>query len=121
MPDESTDESDVSALAQEVVAELDPGTVIDDKLILSRRQAIGLATGSIGVGVLATLGVGEASAQAAGNIGTASDPIDIEAYDLNAQNSLTDAGDAVLSSPDADYEVQKDGTDGTGVINFKTQ
>jgi len=121
MPDDSPDDRDVSELARAVVAELEPGTVIDDKLILSRRQAIGLATGSIGVGALATLGADTAAAQAAGQVGTASEPIDVEAHDLNAQNSLTDAGDAVVSSPSADYQVQKDGTDGSGVINFKTQ
>jgi len=27
----------------------------------------------------------------------------------------------VVSSPDDDYEIQKDGTDGQGIINFKTQ
>jgi len=61
-PSESETEQDVSELARSVVQELEPGTMIEDKLILSRR----------------------------------------------------------ISSPDDDYEIQKNGTDGTGIINFKT-
>lgn len=95
--DDPTADRDVSALAREVVRELDPGTVIDDKLILSRRQAIGLATGSVGVGVLATLGVDTAAAQAAGQVGTTTDPIDVVAYSLQDRSGSNMALENVAS------------------------
>lgn len=34
---------------------------------------------------------------------------------------LTNQQQDVATSPDGDYEIQKDGVDGAGVINFKTQ
>jgi len=33
---------------------------------------------------------------------------------------ITESGNDVVSSPDGDYDIQKNGTDGAGVINFKT-
>jgi len=81
MPDSETDESE---LAQRVVDELDPGSIVEDKVILSRRQVVGLATGTLSVGALA--GFGEAQAQsAAGQVGTSSEPVDVEAAQVNAQ------------------------------------
>jgi len=56
------------------------------------------------------LGVDKATAQtAAGQVGTNSEPVDVEANTISFPN---------LSN---DYEIQKNGSDGTGVINFKTQ
>lgn len=101
---------DVSELAREVVAELDPGTVIDDKLILSRRQALAIATGAVSASALLGFGVGGAQAQqAAGKVGTKSEPLDIDAATITFPQ---------LSN---EYEIQKNGTDGSGVINLKTQ
>jgi hypothetical protein len=121
MGDADTD-TDVSELARAVVAELDPGTVIDDKLILSRRQAIALASGTLGLGALGGFATdGAAAQQAAGQVGTSSDPVDVEANTITAANSITENGNDVVSSPDSDYEIQKNGTDGSGVINFKTE
>jgi hypothetical protein len=77
---------DVSELAREVIQELDPGTVIDDRVILSRRQAIGLASGALSLGALAGFGAEEASAQAAGAQGTESEPNDMFAYNLDVEN-----------------------------------
>jgi hypothetical protein len=102
-------DTDTSDLAREVIKELDPGTVIDDKLILSRRQALAIATGGVSASVLLGFATGTAEADAAGQVGTSSDPIDVEANTISFPN---------LSN---DYEIQKDGTDGSGVINFKTQ
>ena len=82
---------DVSDLAQEVIAELDPGTVIDDRVILSRRQAIGLATGALSLGALAGFGAEEASAQAAGQVGTDTDRVDVLGYTVDASNEIVDA------------------------------
>jgi len=110
MADETDADPDTNELAREVIRELDPGTVIDDKYVLSRRQVIALSTGALSLGALAGFGSGEASAQsAAGQVGTSSDPVAVEAATITFPN-LSNA-----------YEIQKDGTDGTGVINFKTQ
>jgi hypothetical protein len=39
---------------------------------------------------------------------------------LTVLNSITENNQDVISSPTKDYEVQKNGTDGNGIINFKT-
>lgn len=112
---------DMDELASTVVDHMDPGKY-GDKWVLSRRQMVALAGGGLSVGALASLGVSDAQAQTAvGTIGTASSPVDVEAASINTSQSITENGQDVISSPDDDYEIQKDGTDGTGVINFKTQ
>ena len=95
-PDSETDRDadqpdDMSALAREVVRELDPGTVIDDKVVLSRRQALGVASGALSLGAIAGWGSEEASAQAAGQVGTDSEPVDVEAHTATVANELVDA------------------------------
>jgi len=101
---------DTEALAEAVVAELDTGTVVDDKIVVSRRGLTALIGAGLGGGALAMLGVDEATAQqAAGQVGTDAEPVDVEANTISFPN---------LSN---DYEIQKNGSDGTGVINFKTQ
>ena len=73
----------VSELARQVVDEIDPGTTIGDKVILSRRQLIAIAGGGLSMGALATFGVTEAEAQeaeaeeSAGVLGTEDDLIDV--------------------------------------------
>ena len=120
-PDESETEQDVSELARSVVQELEPGTMIEDKLILSRRQALAIATGTVSASALLGFGTGTAEAQtAAGQVGTASQPVDVEAATINATQSISENGQDVISSPDDDYEIQKNGSDGQGIINFKT-
>ena len=90
--------------------QLDPGTRIGDKFILSKRQLLAAAGGALSAGALVSMGIDEAEAQsAAGQVGTSSKPVDVKANTIGFPN---------LSN---DYEIQKDGTDGTGVINFKTQ
>jgi hypothetical protein len=81
---------DVSDLAHEVIQELNPGTVIDDRVILSRRQVIGLATGALSLGALTGIGAESASAQAAGQVGTDSDPVDVEANLINGGGPISD-------------------------------
>jgi len=113
---------DTEALAEAVVAELDTGTVVDDKIVVSRRGLTALMGAGLGAGALSMLGVDKATAQqAAGQVGTSSSPVDIEAATITASNSITENGQDVVSSPDDDYEIVKDGTDGQGIINFKTQ
>jgi len=74
----SDTDANVSELARQVVDELDPGTTIGDKVILSRRQLVAIAGGGLSMGALATFGVTEAEAQeAAGAVGTEDDLIDV--------------------------------------------
>jgi len=115
-------DADTSELARAVIKELDTGTVVEDKIVVSRRGLTALIGAGLGTGALSMLGVEKASAQtAAGQVGTSSEPVDIEAATITASNSITENGQDVVSSPDDDYEIVKDGSDGTGVINFKTQ
>jgi|APHM01.1.fsa_nt_gi hypothetical protein len=90
MSDGSDEENpDISDLAELVVEELDPGQRIGDKIILSRRQLIALAGGGLSVGALTTFGVREAEAQAAaGTVGTAANPIKVEAHSITFPTSL---------------------------------
>jgi hypothetical protein len=82
---------DTEALAEQVVEELDPGQIIDNKVILSRRQLLAIAGSGLGAGALAALGVDEAAAQTgpAGQQGTSSEPNDMYAWDLNVANQVT--------------------------------
>jgi hypothetical protein len=108
--DTDTDDPDTEALAEAVVAELDTGTVVDDKIVVSRRGLTALIGAGLGAGALSMLGVDKATAQtAAGQVGTSSEPVDLEANTITFPN-LSDS-----------YEIQKDGTDGQGIINLKTQ
>jgi len=96
MPDEDAEsetEQDVSELARSVVQELEPGTMVEDKLILSRRQALAIATGTVSASALIGSATRTAEAQsAAGQVGTKNNPVDIEAADLNFQGSITKNG-----------------------------
>lgn len=91
MPDQPTD---IDAVAERVLERLDPGTVIDDKIILNRRQLLAIAGSGLGAGALAALGVEEASAQTgpAGQVGTDAEPVDVFAWDLDVQGSLNGGG-----------------------------
>ncbi len=62
----------------------------------------------------------EADSINANQLGTSTNPVSVEADSINTSQSITENGQDVISSPDDDYEIQKDGTDGTGIINFKT-
>ena len=118
---DSDNERDVSKLAREVIAELEPGTIIDNRVILSRRQAVGLATGAISLGALSGFGASSAQAQSAGAVGTDADRVDVFGYDLDASNSivdpsgvshtgeLADASDVTSNSTTEGYELSVDG------------
>ena len=87
---------DIDAVADAVLERLDPGTVIDNKIILSKRQLLAIAGSGLGAGGLAALGISEASAEgAAGQVGTDTEPVDVEAWDLNVQNGATFNGSDV--------------------------
>jgi hypothetical protein len=88
MPADDPD-TDTSDLAREVIKELDPGTVIDDKLILSRRQALAIATGTVSASALLGFATGTAEADASGQVGTSSDPVEVFAYSLQDRTGET--------------------------------
>jgi hypothetical protein len=75
MPD--ADAVDIDAVTERVLNNLDPGSVVDDKVILSRRQFAALAGGGVGVGALLGLGSDEVAAAdgtqdtSAGQVGVA--------------------------------------------------
>lgn len=109
MADETPDatDTDVSALAREVVAELDSGTVIDDKLIISRRLALSIATGAVSASALLGFGVGDAQAQeAAGQVGTSDQPVDVYAA---GGGTVELEGDVTSESVSGGYDLTIDG------------
>jgi len=114
------------------------------KMLPGRRDALKLGGAAL-LGGAAISGTASAGTSSTGTIGTANDPVDvvledatgvdtisgtsIEISDLNSLRgsniSITDldsinGDDLVTSGENQDYEVQKDGSDANGVINFKT-
>jgi len=87
MPDSQTE---ISELAREVVDELKDTRQIGDQLLLSRREAIALSTGAVSLGALGVAGAGTASAQeAAGQIGTEAEPVDVEGAQGNFSQGVS--------------------------------
>jgi hypothetical protein len=84
-----SDQIDPDTLAA-ALERIDPGTRIGDRIVLSKRQVIALAGSSLGVGALAQFGISEAEAQAAGQVGTSSDPVNVEANLINGGGPVTD-------------------------------
>jgi len=105
--DTDTDDPDTEALAEAVVAELDTGTVVDDKIVVSRRGLTALIGAGLGAGALSMLGVDEASAQtAAGQVGTNSEPVDVFAA---GNGNVELEGDVSSTSVTGGFEVTIDG------------
>ena len=108
-----TDLSDDQAaqLATQIAPHLPTGTH-GDRVVLSRRQFAAAASGVLSTGALVALGVDEASAQAAGQVGTASSPVDMVAYtlaDRNGDNALMQvaaSGSVTLSNGSATVTVE---------------
>ena len=86
-PDRLSDEQ-LDELAAELAPRLSTGTH-GDRVILPRRQFVAAVGGTLGAGALMALGVDEATAQAAGSVGTAQDPVDVNAWDLDVANEVT--------------------------------
>jgi hypothetical protein len=81
---------DIDELTQRVINNLDPG-YYEGKLVLSRRQAVTLG---ISASALVALGFGEAEAQdAAGQVGTDSERVDVFAESINDGGPITDGDD----------------------------
>ena len=86
-----TDDIDTDELAAAVVAELDPGQRIGDKIILSKRQLLAIAGAGLSAGALAQFGISEAEAQeAAGAVGTEDERVDVFAASIAALNIQVD-------------------------------
>ena len=89
---------DTDDLTERVLDDLDPGTVINDRVILSKQQAVAIMGG--GVTLAAVLGVtaGSASAQSSEDVlGTEEEPIDATLGNFGSEQ--TDTG----------YEITIDG------------
>jgi len=96
-----------------------------EKMMPSRRDALKMGGAAL---VGGSLVAGSASAlpqeDQVGTIGSASQRVDLFAEDIDGLESINN--DRLVTVLDGvnetgDYQVQKDGIDTTGVINFKTQ
>jgi len=116
-PDDDTDtdalaaevaaELDAEAIAREAVTELDTGTTVGDKILISKRGLGALVAGGLSLGALATLGVDEATAQqAAGQVGTSSEPVDVFAA---GGGTVELDGDVTSTSVSGGFELTIDG------------
>ena len=92
-----TDDRDINELAQEVIAELDAGSVIGNKVILSQRQAAAILAGSATLAGVLGVGVGDATAQTSAKLGSDTEPID------------ADLGNYGSASVSGGYEITIDG------------
>jgi len=88
---DSLTDDELDQLASKLAGRLPTGTH-GDRVVLTKRQFMGAATGVLSAGALMALGVDEASAQAAGQVGTSSSPVDVEAYDVQVANLLNGGG-----------------------------
>jgi len=97
MPRELTD-AERDDIADRVIEKLDPGKH-GDKWLLTRRQLAAIAGGGLSAGALATFGIDTAEAQAAGQVGTDTDPVDVFGFNVEVANELRDgAANPMLAS-----------------------
>jgi hypothetical protein len=92
------------------------------KMLPGRRDALKLGGAAL-LGGAAMSGTASAGTSSTGTIGTANDPVDVVLEDATGVDTIN--GDNIVTVLDGtnetgDYQVQKDGADTTGVINFKT-
>lgn len=136
------------ALAELAKARADGDISRRDLMTLGGAGVVGALLG--GGGMTAATGSAAAATTQSGTIGTDTDRVDVFGEDVDASASITDAAGVEHTSELADdgdpqppedhdnaahstvmiedatttgnapYEVQKNGTDGTGIINFKT-
>jgi hypothetical protein len=109
-PDDLTDEQ-LDQLAADLAPRFPTGSH-GDRVVLTKRQFIGATTGVLSAGALMALGVDEASAQAAGSVGTASSPVNVSAYDLNVANAVTS------SLPMGGNDIENAGAVSTGGLDI---
>jgi len=88
------------------------------KMLPSRRDAMKLGGAAL-IGGAAMSGTASAGSSQVGTIGDGSNLVDVHAEDLFDVDTIN-GDNLVTTSESTDYEVQKDGSDSSGVINFKT-
>jgi len=103
---------------QKLEARIDELEATIKKMLPGRRDAIKLGGAAV-IGGAAMSGTASAGSSQVGTIGDASNLVDVHAEDLFDVDTIN--GDKLVTSGETtDYEVQKDGSDTSGVINFKT-
>jgi hypothetical protein len=85
------------------------------KMLPSRRDALKLG----GAAVIGGAAMSGSASAGTSSTGTITGPVDIEAEDITQLDTIN-GDNLVTTSESTDYEVQKDGSDTSGVINFKT-
>jgi len=124
---EPPEEIDTEQLAEQVVEELDPGSVVNDKVVLSRRQLLALTGGGAG---LAALGFGPDVAAAAdgtndtsvGDVGAAGDSVDVYVDELRDDSGdewldVDDTGDVNAAFRPWDFGTIRPSTVDAGSVN----
>jgi len=112
--DQYTDDADVSQLEQRI----DELEETIRQMLPSRREALGMGVAGL-AGASLMSGTASAGSAQVGTIGDVSNLVDVHAEDLFDVDTIN--GDNLVTSGETtDYEVQKDGSDSSGVINFKT-
>jgi len=103
---------------QKLEARIDELEATIKKMLPSRRDALKLGGAAV-IGGAAMSGTASAGSSQVGTIGDGSNLVDVHAEDLFDVDTIN--GDNLVTSGETtDYEVQKDGSDTSGVINFKT-
>jgi len=92
------------------------------KMLPSRRDALKLGGAAL-IGGAAMSGTASAGSSSKGTIGTPNKPVDVVLEDATGVDTIN--GDNIVTVLDGtdetgDYQIQVDGSDTTGVINFKT-
>jgi len=103
---------------QKLEARIDELEATIKKMLPSRRDALKLGGAAV-IGGAAMSGTASAGSSQVGTIGDSSNLVDVHAEDLFNVDTLN-GDNIVTTSESTDYEVQKDGSDSSGVINFKT-
>jgi len=80
-------DDDIEQLTAAVAARLEPGTVINDRVILSKSQAVAIMAGGATLAGVLGLSAGSASAQSGGQLGSADAPIDAELGNYGATST----------------------------------
>ena len=88
------------------------------KMLPGRRDALKLGGAAV-IGAAAMSGTASAGSSQVGTIGDGSNLVDIHAEDLFDVDTIN-GDNLVTTSETTDYDVQKDGSDASGIINFKT-
>ena len=110
--------ADQDETIQRLEARIDELEATIKKMLPSRRDAMKLG-GAAALGAVAFSGTASAGSSQVGTIGDGSNLVDVHAEDLFDVDTIN--GDNLITSGESsDYEVQKDGSDTSGVINFKT-